>query len=95
MYLGTAETVMPKCIHVHMSILQIKEAQALKNENKIEKEKNPLLQQLDKKLQSFKVRRQSYYSNAFVGNHVDRCLKVGLKSALQILKLYTQKYKLL
>ena len=39
-------------------------------------DQNPLLIKLEETLQEIKVRRQAYYSNTFIGNHVHKCLKV-------------------
>ena len=57
---------------------QINEAQAIRRNNQMEVTDNPLIARLDKKLQTFKVRRQTYHSRSFVGNHVAKCLKVRL-----------------
>lgn len=42
------------------------------------KEDGPFVKSLDTALTSFNVRRQSFYSGTFIGNHVHRALKVRL-----------------
>ncbi len=40
------------------------------------REDGPFVKAIDIALEAFNVRRQSYYSGTFVGNHVDRTLEV-------------------
>ena len=40
---------------------------------------NPLIDSLDVTLKKFKVRRHAHKSQSFVGNHVNKCLKVNFK----------------
>ncbi len=48
------------------------------------REDGPFVRTLDAALESFEVRRQSYYGGTFVGNHVHLTLEVG----------FTNKHKL-
>ena len=41
------------------------------------KEEGPFVKGLEDALASFHVQRQAYYSGTFVGNHVQRALKVN------------------
>ncbi len=41
-----------------------------------DKEEGPFVKGLDRALASFNVQRQAYYSGTFIGNHVNRTLKV-------------------
>ena len=40
-------------------------------------EEGPFNQGLDRALKSFKVEREAYYGGTFIGNHVNKCLKVN------------------
>ena len=44
-----------------------------------EKSEGPFVKALDDALATFHVERQAYYSGTFVGNHVNRCLKVRIR----------------
>ncbi|XP_072033292.1 uncharacterized protein [Amphiura filiformis] len=79
-----------ECLHKQSNELN-KEAEDMRKSNKLQLESNPIIKRLDKKLQSFKVRRQAYYSGAFVGNHVNKCLKVeNYRSLLEEVVAATQ-----
>ena len=53
--------------------------------SKIPQEINPLLKRMDQSLKKFKVRRQQWHGGTFIGNHVNKCLKVN-----DITKCYLQ-----
>lgn len=46
----------------------------------VPKEEGPFVGCLDEALASFNVERQAYYSGSFIGNHVNRALKVTIFS---------------
>ena len=42
----------------------------------LQKKDGPCVQELDKTLKKIGVERQAYFGGTFVGNHVNKCLKV-------------------
>ena len=67
---------------MYVNLFQDKQAVDLRQQYQLRERINPLVKALDASLQEFKVRRQAYHSNTFVGNHVDKCLKVSTKRHL-------------
>jgi hypothetical protein len=60
-----------------LKLTQDQKADELKKSHNLQNSSNPLIQQLDETLKKFKVRRHAFQSQSFVGNHVDKCLKVS------------------
>ena len=67
-------------------LFYLQEAISSTNVKTLPEHQNPLLLKLDNTLQEIKVRRQAYYSNTFVGNHVNKCLQVRYISRMSIIK---------
>lgn len=67
---------MERLNHYFHIYVHLQEAIAAANIKQLPSEQNPLLIKLEETLQEIKVRRQAYYSNTFIGNHVHKCLKV-------------------
>ena len=58
--------------------MQTAEYEQLKNITKYHKSDRPYLKALDKVLTTKNVQRQAYHGQSFIGNHVNKMLKVIL-----------------
>ena len=58
--------------------MQTAEYEQLKNTTKYHKSDGPYLKALDKVLTTKNVQRQAYHGQSFIGNHVNKMLKVIL-----------------
>ena len=69
-------------------IFQIKQIEQLEKDSTLKKNDGPLVKNLDKVLNSLHVQRSAYHGRAFVGNHVNKMLKVlNLQIKLKSFKL--------
>lgn len=59
-------------------LLQEKRAELLKESATNKSRHGCCTRNLDEVLNSIRVQRQAYYSGAFIGNHVKRCLEVKI-----------------
>ena len=64
-------------------IFQIKQAVKLKDATHISKTPGPCARKLDEVLKLHNVERQAYFGKTFVGNHINKMLKVRLTNFLK------------
>jgi len=74
----------------YIFLFKLTEIDQLGKSNKLDKNDGPCVKKLDETLNKLQVQRQAYHGRSFVGNHVNKMLKVSIKN-LNFVYLHYQK----
>ena len=81
-YCESVQNVWFSHIHLNVNSLQEKLLETAKSKLKFVEGSGPCNRALEQSLNDMHVQRQAYHGGEFIGNHVDKCLKVNQKQKI-------------